>query len=75
MALIPQSGRFPGRRNGNLPGESHGQRSLAGCSLWGHKESDMTEVTYYIHVHIKLKKKKKQKEIKTTVGKITVDKQ
>ena len=26
-----------------LPGESHGQRSLAGCSLWGHKESDMTE--------------------------------
>ena len=25
-----------------LPGESHGQRSLAGCSLWGHKESDMT---------------------------------
>ena len=19
-----------------LPGESHGQRSLAGCSLWGH---------------------------------------
>ena len=20
-----------------LPGESHGQRSLAGCSLWGHK--------------------------------------
>ena len=28
-----------------LPGESHGQRSLAGDSLWGHKESDMTEVT------------------------------
>ena len=26
-----------------LPGESHGQRSLVGCSLWGHKESDMTE--------------------------------
>ena len=26
-----------------LPGESHGQRSLAGYSLWGHKESDMTE--------------------------------
>ena len=21
----------------------HGQRSLAGCSLWGRKESDMTE--------------------------------
>ena len=26
-----------------LPGESHGQRSLAGYSRWGHKESDMTE--------------------------------
>ena len=26
-----------------LPGESHGQRSLVGCSPWGHKESDMTE--------------------------------
>ena len=26
-----------------LPGESHGQRSLVGCSLWGHKESDKTE--------------------------------
>ena len=28
-----------------LPGESHGQRSLARYSLWGHKESDMTEAT------------------------------
>ena len=27
----------------SLPGESHGQRSLAGYSPWGHKESDMTE--------------------------------
>ena len=26
-----------------LPGEFHGQRRLAGYSLWGHKESDMTE--------------------------------
>ena len=26
-----------------LPGESHGKRSLARYSLWGHKESDMTE--------------------------------
>ena len=26
-----------------LPGESHGQRSLAGCSPWGCKESDTTE--------------------------------
>ena len=26
-----------------LPGESHGQRSLAGYSPWGLTESDMTE--------------------------------
>ena len=26
-----------------LPGEFHGQGSLAGYSPWGHKESDMTE--------------------------------
>ena len=26
-----------------LPGEFHGQRNLAGCSPWGHKESHMTE--------------------------------
>ena len=25
------------------PGEVHGQRSLAGCTLWGCKESDTTE--------------------------------
>ena len=28
-----------------MPGESHGQRSLAGYSPWGRKELDMTEVT------------------------------
>ena len=28
-----------------LPGESHGQRSLAGYSPWGHKGLDTTEVT------------------------------
>ena len=26
-----------------LPGKSHGQRSLAGCSLRYHKESDTTQ--------------------------------
>ena len=26
-----------------LPGESHGQRSLAGYNSWGRKESDTTE--------------------------------
>ena len=28
-----------------LPGESHGQRSLAGYSPWSHKEKDTTEAT------------------------------
>ena len=31
----------------SFPGKSHGQRSLAGYSSWGHKESDMTEVTQH----------------------------
>ena len=28
-----------------LPGGSQGRRSLVGCCLWGHTESDTTEVT------------------------------
>ena len=32
-----------------LAGESHGQKSLASPSPWGHKESDMTErLTFHI---------------------------
>ena len=34
-----------------LPGKSHGRRSLAGCSPWGRKESDMTE---QLHFHFSL---------------------
>ena len=34
-----------------LPRESHGQRSLAGCSPWGPKESDMTEATEHAGMH------------------------
>ena len=34
----------------SLPGESHKQRSLAGYSPWGSKESDTTEVIQHIHV-------------------------
>ena len=30
-----------------LPGNSHGWRSLVGCSPWGRKESDMTERLYF----------------------------
>ena len=32
-----------------LPGKSHGWRSLVGCSLWGHEESDTTE---RLHFHL-----------------------
>ena len=28
-----------------LPGESQGQRSMLGCRLWGHTDSDATDVT------------------------------
>ena len=34
-----------------LPGKSHGQRSLVGCSPWGLEESDMTE---RLHFHFSL---------------------
>ena len=47
---ISGSGRSPGEGDGKqllyfLPGGSHGQRSLAGYSPWGHTESDPTEAT------------------------------
>ena len=48
MGSIPGSGRFPGGGKWQptavfLPEKSHGQRSLVGHSLRGHKESDMTK--------------------------------
>ena len=48
MGLISGSGGFPWSRKWQstpvfLPGKFHGQRSLAGYSPWGCKESDMTE--------------------------------
>ena len=33
-----------------LPGESHGQKSLAGHGPQGRRESDMTEVTKHAHM-------------------------
>ena len=30
-----------------LPGKSHGQRSLVGCSPWGREQSDMTERLHF----------------------------
>ena len=58
-------GKIPWRRKWQptpvfLPGESRGQRILAGYSPWGYKELDMTEqLTHtYIHIHRVLKIKK-----------------
>ena len=49
---IPGSERSPGGGHGNplLPGESHGQRSLAGYNPWGLRESDTTEATLHTHM-------------------------
>ena len=46
----PWFGKIPWRRTWqstpvSLPGESHGQRSLAGCISWGLKELDTTKAT------------------------------
>ena len=41
MGLIPGLGRCSAPVF--LPGEFHGQRSLAGYHTWDHKESDTTE--------------------------------
>ena len=48
LGLIPGLGRSPGGGHGDPLQYSclenpHGQRSLAGYSPWGHKESDRTE--------------------------------
>ena len=50
IGSIPVSARDPWRRKWQptpvfLPGESHGQRSLAGYSPWHRKESNISEHT------------------------------
>ena len=55
-SLIPRLERSPGERAWQptpvfLPGESHGQRSLASYSPWSHKESDMTEQLAHTQKH------------------------
>ena len=60
LGFIPWVGKIPRRRAWQstpvfLPGESQGQRSLAGYSPWGYKESDTTEVAKHacvcVHAH------------------------
>ena len=58
LGLSPGLGRSPGEGNGIstpvlLPGKSHRQRSLVGYSLWGRKESDMTERLHFHFQFIK----------------------
>ena len=48
--FYPWVGNIPWRKEWQptpvfLHEESHGERSLAGCSSWGHTESDTTETT------------------------------
>ena len=52
----PWVGKIPWRRvwqptTAFLPRKSHGQRSLAGYSLWGRKESDRTELLTFLLSH------------------------
>ena len=54
---IPWSGRSSGEGNGNplqLPGEFHGQRSLVGCSPWGHK--DLVVIEWLTQTYIRTEK-------------------
>ena len=61
LGLIPGLGRFPWRRAWQLtkvflPGESHGQRSLAGYNSLAGKELDTTEATWHACVQSFFKK-------------------
>ena len=54
---IPGLGRSPGEGHGNslqysCLENSHGQKSLVGCSPWGHKKSGTTERLTYLPIKI-----------------------
>ena len=66
--FIPESGRSPGEGLGNPFQYSclespHGQRSLAGYSPWGHKESNTTEVSIHRYIATISENFKKSKNI------------
>ena len=65
---VPGSGRF-GEGNGNplhiLPGESHGQRRLVGCSPRGHKSQEMIQRLNQHTTQCFLDKVNKHEEIST----------
>ena len=87
QGAIPWSERSSGERQQQstpvfLPGEFHGQRSLAGYSPWGCKELDTTEGlthTYYIQksrtgLMGKIKPGEHGKKNSTTVSHLCVEK-
>ena len=41
--MVGQHHRFNGCEFEQVPGDGEGQGSLKCCSLWGHKELDVTE--------------------------------
>ena len=54
--LDPWPGKIPWSRKTAptpvfLPGKSHGQRRLVGCSPWGHKELDRMSIHTHTHTH------------------------
>ena len=73
LGSIPGLRRSPGGGHGNPLWYSclenlHGQRSLAGCSPWGHKESGTTErlshSTDNTHAWNKIQKERSGRELK-----------
>ena len=68
---VPWLGRPPWRREWQptlvvLPGELHGQRSLAGYSPWGCRESNMTERLTLKKAHRKKKQNTKASKQKSS---------
>ena len=51
-----------------LPRESHGPRSLQGCSPQGRKESDKTEATSQPHLYLKKGKEKEEVSVAIVYG-------
>ena len=45
--MVKQHHQLNGQEFEQTPEDSEGQGSLAYCSLWGHKELDMTKATQY----------------------------
>ena len=58
-----------GRESEQAPGAGDGQRSLACCSPWGHKELDMTDRLNWTELKERLMTKKKKKKLRISIWK------